>query len=145
MDIKSKKYIKIRPISKLKYYFWSDPFRLPKEDDILNNFRKRGIEFLIALGKHTMNAKCYNRIQALIDSNIDINVCILDKDFAHLDNSHKFIEIYKILRNSKIFNYIKEIYIDAEISNKYRKNIKKLPLNKKLTYMFNEYPNKNEI
>ena len=36
MDIKSKKYIEIRPNSKLKYFFWSDPFRLPKDDNILN-------------------------------------------------------------------------------------------------------------
>ena len=72
MDIKSQKCIEIRPNSKLKYFFWSDPFRLPKDDDILNNLSKRGIEFVIALGKHTMNAKCYNRIQSLIDSNIDI-------------------------------------------------------------------------
>ena len=145
MDIKSKKYIEIRPNSKLKFFFWSDPFRLPKDDDILNNFSKKGIEFVIALGKHTMNAKCYNRIQSLIDNNIEINVCILDKDFAHLDNSHKFKEIYKMLRNSNIFNYVKEIYIDAEISKKYRKNIKNRPLNKKLTYIFNKHPNKNEI
>ncbi len=145
MDVKSKKYIEIRPNSKLKYFFWSDPFRLPKDDEILNIFNKKGIEFVIALGKHTMNAKCYNRIQSLIDCNIGVNVCILDKDFAHLDNSHKFKEIYQMLRNSKIFNYVKEIYIDAEISNKYRKNFKNLPLNKKLTYIFDINPNKKEI
>jgi len=145
MIMAQKKYIEIRPNSKLNYYFWSDPFKIPKEDKVLSNLSEGGIEFVIALGKHTMNAKCYNRIQSLIDSNIGINVCILDKDFAHLDNSYKFKEIYKILRSSNIFNDVKEIYIDAEISSQYRKELKNLPLNKKLTYLFYNYPNKKQI
>ena len=140
----SKKYIEIRPKSKLKYYFWTDPYRLPKDEETLKKFQEKGIQFVVALGKHTMNTKCYNKIQKLIDNNIGLNICILDKDFAHIDNSHKFKELYKILRKSKIFNSVKEIYIDAEISNKYRKNIKDLAWNKKLTYIFNNYPNKKE-
>ncbi len=135
----------IRPNSRLKYFFWSDPYRLPKNDKVLEIFSKKGIKFVVALGRHTMNAKCYNRIQKLIDYNVGINVCILDKDFAHLDNSHTFIEIYKNLRNSKIFNYSKEIYIDAEISSTYRRCLKALPFNKKFTYVFENYPKKNEI
>lgn len=144
MDLKQTNYIEVRPKSKLKYYFWSDPYRLPKNDDILKKLSEKRIKFVIALGKHTMIPKCYNKIQKLIDINIGINICILDKDFAHLDNSHKFKELYKELKSSKIFNDIKEIYIDAEISSKYRKNIRNAAWNKKLAYIFSNYPNKKE-
>ncbi|TFG14899.1 MAG: hypothetical protein EU535_02665 [Promethearchaeota archaeon] len=140
MVSKKKPYIAIRPKSKLKYYFWSDPFRLPKDEEILSVFERKGIEFVIALGTHTMNEKCYKKLQRLIDNNICLNICLLDKDFAHLDNSHKFIELYKILRKSRIFNYVKEVYIDAEISNKYRR----LNWNKKFVYLLNSYPSKKE-
>lgn len=145
MSMTLKKYIEIRPNSKLKLYFWSDPFRIPKEDHVLSKLSERGIEFVIALGTHTMNDKCYNKIQSLIDYNIGVNVCILDKDFAHLDNSYKFKEIYKRLSRSNIFNNVKEIYIDAEISSQYRNKLKNLPLNKKLTYLFNKIPKKKQI
>ncbi len=135
-----KNYIEVRPKSKLKYYFWSDPYRLPKDEETLQLFKQKNIEFVIALGKHTMNDKCYNKLQRLIDNNIGLNVCLLDKDFAHLDNSHKFIELYKILRKNKIFNYVKEIYIDAEISNRYRR----LSWNRKIIYILDSYPSKKE-
>ena len=140
MVSKKKDYIEVRPKSKLKYYFWSDPYRLPKDEETLSLFEQKKIEFVIALGKHTLNDKCYNKLQRIIDNNIGINICLLDKDFAHLDNSQKFIELYKILRRSSIFNYIKEIYIDAEISNKYRK----LSWNRKLAYILNKYPSRKE-
>ena len=135
-----KKFIEIRPKSKLKIFFWTDPFRLPKDEGILTYIREKNIEFVIALGKHTLNAKCFNKIQSLIDHNVGISICILDKDFAHLNNSHKFKELYLILRSSKIFSSVKEIYIDAEISNRFRR----LPLNKKLTHLFKNYPKKEE-
>ena len=135
------RYLSIRPISKLKFFFWSDPFRLPRKIEILTNLEKRGIEFVVALGKHTMNHKSYKRIQNLIEKSIGINICILDKDFAYLDNSYRFKELYQILRKSIIFKYIKEIYIDAEISNK----IRNLPIRKKITYIFERYPKEKEI
>ena len=144
MVLNNKNYIEIRPKSKLKLFFWSDPYRLPKDEDILRKFHEKDIEFVVALGKHTMIPKCYNKIQKLIDNNIGINICILDQDFAHLDNSHKFKELYKELKSAKIFNNVKEIYIDAEISSKYRKNIKNATWNKKLAYIFNNYPSKKE-
>ena len=135
------RYINIRPISKLKFFFWSDPFRLPRNNEILSKLKEKGIKFVIALGKHTMNDKSYNRIQILIEKSIGVNICILDRDFAHLDNSYRFIELYQILRKSKIFKYIKEIYIDAEISNK----IRNLPIQKKVTYVFDRFPKEKEI
>ena len=137
-------YIEIRPQSKLKFFFWSDPYGLPKNVEILNYFEKKGIQFVIALGNHTMKEKCYNKIQRLIDNNIGIHICLLDKDFAHLDNSHNFIELYKQLRKSSIFKSAKEIYIDAEISNKYRKSVRNSTWNKKLSYIFNNYPSNKE-
>ena len=135
------RYISIRPISKLKFFFWSDPFRLPRNNEILSKLKEKEIQFVVALGKHTLNDKSYNRIQPLLEKSIGVNVCILDKDFAHLDNSYRFIELYQILRKSKSFKYIKEIYIDAEISNK----IRNLPIQKKLTYIFDRYPKEKEI
>jgi len=140
MVSKKKNYIDVSPKSKLKYYFWSDPYRLPKDEPTLKLFEQKNIEFVIAFGKHTMNEKCYNKLQRLIDNNIGLNICLLDKDFAHLDNSHKFIELYKILRKNQIFNYVKEIYIDAEISNRYRR----LSWNRKIAYILSSYPTKNE-
>ncbi|TFG22063.1 MAG: hypothetical protein EU532_14675 [Promethearchaeota archaeon] len=140
MVSKNKNYIEIRPKSKLKYYFWSDPYRLPKDEETLQFFEQKNCEFVIALGKHTMNEKSYKKLQRLVDNKIGLNICLLDKDFAHLDNSHKFIELYKILRKSKIFNYVKEIYIDAEISNRYRR----LSWNKKIAYILDSYPSKKE-
>ena len=137
-------YKEIRPKSKLKFYFWTDPYRLPKDAESLRYFEKKGVQFVIALGKHTMKEKCYNKIQKLLDSNIGINICLLDKDFAHLDNSHKFIELYKLLRKSPIFNSVNEIYIDAEISNKYRKTVRDSAWYKKVAYVFNNYPSKRE-
>lgn len=139
------KYIEIKPNSKLRFFFWSDPFRLPKDDETLKIFKEMKIEFVVALGKHTMINKCYNRIKKLLDNEIGVNICILNKDYAHLDNSHEFKEIYNILKKSQIFNDINEIYIDAEISSKYRKNVKNSPLNKKLTYIFNNYPKNEEF
>ncbi len=137
-------YIEIRPKSKLKYYFWSDPYRLPKDKETLRYFETKNVQFVIALGKHTMKEKCYNKIQRLVNNNIGINICLLDKDFAHLDNSHNFIELYKLLRRSPLFKSAKEIYLDAEISNKYRRTIRNSTWNKKLTYIFNSYPSKKE-
>ena len=67
-----KKYIEIRPRSKLKYFFWSDPYSLPKDKETLDLFEKKGIEFVIALGKHTMNEKCYNKLKRLIDNDIGL-------------------------------------------------------------------------
>ena len=135
------RYISIRPNSKLKFFFWSDPFRLPRNDEFLSKLKEKEIQFVVALGKHTLNDKSYNRIQPLIEKGIGLNICILDKDFAHLDNSNRFIELYQILRKSKSFKYTKEIYIDAEISNK----IRNLPIQKKLTYVFDRYPKEKEI
>ena len=120
------RYISIRPISKLKFFFWSDPFRLPRNNEFLSKLKEKEIQFVVAIGKHTLNNKSYNRIQPLIEKSIGVNICILDKDFAHLDNSYRFIELYQILRKSKSFKYLKEIYIDAEISNK----IRNLPIKK---------------
>lgn len=137
-------YKEIRPKSKLKYFFWSDPYRLPKDAETLSYFAKKGVQFVLALGKHTMKDKCYSKIQRLIDNNIGINICLLDKDFAHLDNSHNFIGLYKLLRKSSIFDRANEIYIDAEISNKYRKTVRNSTWNKKIAHIFNSYPNKNE-
>ena len=144
MDLKQTNYIEVRPKSKLKYYFWSDPYRLPKNEEVLKRLEEKKVEFVVALGKHTMIPKCYNKIQTLIDNNIGINICILEKDFAHLDNSYRFKELYKELKSSKIFNDVKEIYIDAEISSKYRKNIKNATWNKKVAYVFNNNPSKKE-
>jgi len=144
MDSGTNNYIEIRPKSKLEYFFWSDPYRLPKDAATLTYFEKRGVQFLVALGKHTMKEKCYSKIKTLIDKNIGVNICLLDKDFAHLDNSYNFIGLYKLLRKSPIFDKANEIYIDAEISNKYRKNIRKFALDKKLGYIYNNYPSKKE-
>jgi len=144
MVLNNKNYIEIRPKSKLKLFFWSDPYRLPINEEVLKKFQEKGIEFVVALGKHTMIPKCYNKIQTLIDNNIGLNICIIDKDFAHLDNSHKFKELYNELKTNNILNEVKEIYIDAEIASKYRKNIKNLAWNKKLAYIFNNYPTKKE-
>lgn len=138
------KYKEIRPKSKLKFYFWTDPYRIPKDTESLTYFEKKGVQFVIALGKHTMKEKCYNKIQRLINNKIGISICLLDRDFAHLDNSHKFIELYKNLRKSSIFSYAKEIYIDAEISNKYRKSVRTSTWYKKVAYIFNNYPSKKE-
>jgi hypothetical protein len=137
-------YIEIRPKSKLKYHFWSDPYRLPKDAETLSYFETKDVQFVIALGKHTLKDKSYQKIQRLIEHNIGINICLLDKDFAHLDNSHKFIELYRIFRKSPIFENVKEIYIDAEISNKYRNTIKKSAWNEKITHVFKSYPTKKE-
>ena len=144
MVLKHTNHIEIRPKSKLKLLFWSDPYRLPKNNEVLKQLSEKKIEFIIALGKHTMIPKCYNKIQKLIDYDIGINVCIIDKDFAHLDNSYKFKDLYKELKSTFIFSSIKEIYIDAEISSKYRKNIRNAAWNKKLAYIFNNYPTKKE-
>ena len=145
MSSNSKKYIEIKPKSKLEYYFWTDPYRLPKDEETLKKFERKHIKFVIALGKHTMNTKCYTKIQRLKRNNIGFNVCILDKDFAHLDNSRNFIDLYKILRKSNIFNDIEEIYIDAEISNKYKRNIRTSVWNKKLAYIYKNSPTKSEF
>ena len=144
MVSKHTNYIEIRPKSKLKYFIWSDPYRLPKNEEVLKQFEEKKLEFVVALGKHTMIPKCYNKIQKLIDYNIGINICILDQDFAHLDNSHKFKELYNELKTNDIFNKVKEIYIDAEIASKYRRNVKNLAWNKKLAYIFSNYPTKKE-
>ncbi|MFX1340618.1 MAG: hypothetical protein ACFFDK_18555, partial [Promethearchaeota archaeon] len=82
MGFSTNNYIEIRPKSKLKYFFWSDPYRLPKDVATLSYLEKKGIQFVIALGKHTMKEKCYSKIKRLIDNNIGINICLLDKDFA---------------------------------------------------------------
>jgi hypothetical protein len=137
-------YIEIRPKSKLSYCFWSDPYRLPKDAETLSYFGKKRVQFVIALGKHTMKNKFYNRIQKLLDNNIGINICLLDKDFAHLDNSHNFIRLYKLFRKSSVSESANEIYLDAEISNKYRKTIRNSTWNKKIAYIFNNYPSKKE-
>ena len=112
--------------------------------EFLKKLSEKRTKFIVALGKHTMIPKCYDRMQLLIDYNIGLNICIIDKDFAHLDNSYKFMELYNKLKSSKIFNNVREIYIDAEISSKYRKNIRNANWNKKIAYIFNNYPSKKE-
>ncbi|MFX1340619.1 MAG: hypothetical protein ACFFDK_18560, partial [Promethearchaeota archaeon] len=62
----------------------------------------------------------------------------------HLDNSYNFIGLYKFLRKSSIFDSANEIYIDAEISNKYRKDMRNSSWNNILTYIYNNYPSKKE-
>ena len=54
MVLNNKNYIEIRPKSKLKLFFWSDPYRLPKDEDLLRKFKEKGIEFVVVLGKHTI-------------------------------------------------------------------------------------------
>ncbi|MBD3254138.1 MAG: hypothetical protein GF383_03555 [Candidatus Lokiarchaeota archaeon] len=144
MKIDNLIYVEIKPKSRLKFYFWSGPYRLPKKKQMLNTLSERKIEFVVALGKHTMNEKCYNRMEKLIKANIGLNVCLLAKDFAHIDNSNKFPKLYNILKRSPVFKETKEIYIDAEISNKYRNQIRNSAWNQKIAYIFRNYPSKKE-
>lgn len=137
----AKKYVVLERKSKMNYVFWSDVYGLPRNETDLEYCRENNIDFVVPINEAVLENKTLSYVEKLLFYNIDVYICLLVSDYANLDNSHELLNFYKKIREEVWFlDKINEIYIDAELSTEYREEFSRLPLNKRLVYLSENYP-----
>lgn len=138
-----KTQIEIYPKTEPKFTFWCSPNNLPYDNETIEVLNELDVGFIIPVSKNQLNKIHIERIENLINNDIEIYFSL--NGFADIYIYNEIIKTYKYLRHQKFFDNISGFYLDAEPSMELTNKVIQMGPVKALIYLTNNFPTVEEL